>query len=459
MHGSPPALPVHADRFDLHTRLPALLGQTVDNVATSSRSAGRSAVRRRVALLRRRRRLRRMLGSSTLAAGMVAGGIHTRPDGHAGLVAPPPATTPAGPAPAGAAPPTSRPASAPAPARPATSWSWDPGERVDREAADPGALYADGRLHVYATSATHCVGAACRDYRVPRFGSRGPAWPGRLEGDAMPRRPDWAAPHDDAIWGPAAARIGDRYVLYFAASAAGSGDTLKCLGAAIAPSPAGPFAPLPQPLHCTPGYWSIDPYPVTDGQRWYLLWRQDDGANATGRIVAARLSPDGLALAGPETSTLLVGGFQWEEGYPDGAPGFGPIENPAMARHPSTGEWLLTWSANRWETQHYATGLAVCAGPLGPCRRTTGASPWIRTSADPSIATTARLGGAGGLSFAAGPDEELYAVLHAYRGAGRAPGALRVAWAFRVEPSGTPAGYRLIEIARNHPAGASVSEA
>jgi hypothetical protein len=64
-----------------------------------------------------------------------------------------------------------------------------------------------------------------------------------------------------------------------------------------------------------------------------------------------------------------------------------------------------------------------------------------------------------GLSFAAGPGNELYAVLHAYRGAGQAPGALRVAWAFRVEPSGTPAGYRLIEIARNHPAGASVSEA
>jgi hypothetical protein len=101
--------------------------------------------------------------------------------------------------------------------------------------------------------------------------------------------------------------------------------------AATSLSPAVPFAPLPQPLHCTPGHWSIDPYPVTDGHRWYLLWRQDDGANVTGRIVGARLS--------------------------------------------------------------------------------------------------------------------------------QAPGALRVAWAYRVEPSRTPAGYRLIEIARNHPAQASVSEA
>jgi Glycosyl hydrolases family 43 len=456
MHVSPPALPVHSDRPDLDTRLTALLGQAVGAVATGSRPAGRTAVRRRVALLRRRRRLRRVLGSSTLAAGMVAGGLHTRLQGHTSSVTAAPAPAPV---PRGAARHTSRPASPPAP-QPATSWSWDPGERVDREAADPAALYADGGFHVYATSATHCVRGACRHYRVPRFGSPEPALPGRLEGDAMPGRPDWVAPDDDAIWAPAAARIGDRYVLFFAASAAGSGDApLKCLGAAISPSPAGPFAPLPHPLHCAPGYWSIDPYPVTDGQRWYLLWRQDDGANVTGRIVAARLSPDGLALAGSEMGTLLVGSYSWEEGYPDGTPGIGPIENPAMARHPATGEWLLTWSANRWETQHYATGLAVCAGPLGPCRRTTGASPWIRTSADPSIATTARLGGTGGLSFAAGPGNQLYAVLHAYRGSGQAPGALRAAWAFRVEPSGTPAGYRLIEIARNHPAGASVSEA
>jgi hypothetical protein len=457
MHAYPPALPVHSNRPDLDTRLPALLGQTVGDVATGSRPAGRTAVRRRVALLRRRRRLRRMLGSSTLAAGMVAGGLPSRFDGHTSPVATAPATSAAR---RGAAPPTARAASPRAPAQPAVSWSRDPGEGVDREAADPGALYADGGFHVYATSATHCVRGACRDYRVPRFGSPAPAVPGRLLGDAMPERPDWVAPDDDAMWAPAAARIGDRYVLYFAASAAGSGDApLKCLGAAMSPSPAGPFAPLPHPLHCTPGHWSIDPYPVTDGQRWYLLWRQDDGANVTGRIVTARLRPDGLALAGSETGTLLVGTFSWEEGYPVGTPGIGPIENPAMARHPATSEWLLTWSANRWETQHYATGLAICAGPLGPCRRTTGASPWLRTSADRSIATTARLGGAGGLSFATGPGNDLYAVLHAYRGAGQAPGALRVAWAYRVEPSGTPAGYRLIEIARNHPAGASVSEA
>ena len=76
----------------------------------------------------------------------------------------------------------------------------------------------------------------------------------------MPGRPAWVAPDDDAIWAPAAARIGDRYVLYFAASAAGSGDAaLKCLGAAISPSPAGPFAPLPNPCTARPATGASTP--------------------------------------------------------------------------------------------------------------------------------------------------------------------------------------------------------
>lgn len=452
----PPSVPARASVPDLDGCLRSRLLEVVGDVATDPPPAARASVRRRVAILRRRRRLRRALGSGTLAAGIVAGSVHARPDGQGDSAAAPPASSPAR---QGAAPPPSVPAG-PSSAPAGSSWSWDPGEGVDREAADPGALYADGRFHVYSTSARHCVSGACRDYRVPHFAGHDLAAPGRLAGDAMPTLPDWVSPDDDAIWAPAAARIDDRYVLYFAATSRGSGDpAVKCLGAAVSARPEGPFDPLPDPLHCTPHYWSIDPYPVSDGHRWYLLWRQDDGDNVTGRIVAAALGPGGLALEGSTTVTLLVGAFPWEEGYPGDTPGIGPIENPAMARHPATGDWLLTWSANRWQTQEYATGLAICSGPLGPCRRISGASPWIRTSADPSIDTTARLGGAGGLSFVAGPGHQLFALLHAYRGGGQAPEARRVAWAFRVEPTGAPSGYRLIEIGRNHSAQAPVNQA
>jgi hypothetical protein len=129
-----------------------------------------------------------------------------------------------------------------------------------------------------------------------------------------------------------------------------------------------------------------------------------------------------------------------------------------MVRHPATGDLLLTWSANLWETQAYATGLARCEGVLGPCRRTSEEQPWLRTSGDAGFGTAATFGGAGGLSFVMTPDDEVYALLHAYRGDGQAPGAVRTGWAFRVEASGPGGpGYRLVDIAGNHSAGTTVS--
>lgn len=388
-----------------------------DGPAVDSLAAARRAVRRRIQRHYRRRRVRNTLSSGTVAAGLFAG-VHQVPDSTRAAL---PAAGPVAAADPGAGPGLD------------PSWS-------GQEAADPGALADDrGRLYVFTTSSAAGW--------VPRFTGAGPtAGPARpAPTDAMPTRPAWVDPDDRAIWAPQVARVGDRYVMYFAATSASG---TKCLGAAVASSPEEDFRPLPHPLWCTPGYWSIDPYPVVDGDRLYLLWRQDDPAHVTGTIVAAELRPDGLAVAGTPV-TLLVGAYRWEEGYPGNA-GIGPVENPALARHPATGEWLLTWSANLWETQRYATGLAVCAGPLGPCERVSREEPWV--------GTTARFGGAGGLSFVTttgGPGEgdQLFAVLHAYSGAGEAPAAPRVTWVFRVEAdAGTGSGprYRLVDAVGNH---------
>ena len=191
---------------------------------------------------------------------------------------------------------------------------------------------------------------------------------GRLDGDAMPDRPDWVAPDDDAIWAPAPARIGDRYVLYFAATAARSGRRhevprgrdLRVAGGAVRPTsrPTALHARLLEhrPLPGQRRPWLV---PALAPGRRRQRHRQDRGIQAGPR------RPPIASMAGPTTTTLLVGAFSWEEGYPEGTPGIGPIENPAMARHPATGQWLLTWSANRWETQDYATGLAVCDRTAG----------------------------------------------------------------------------------------------
>jgi hypothetical protein len=389
-------------------------------------------------------------------------GATAAPDEAPGVAPPPPA------------PPAPRmPDPQPVPG-PWDSWTRDPGG-ADHELADPGAVYADGAFHVYGTSSNPCVGGQCAMWWVPRFTSRSLSEPGLAAGDAMPERPAWVPENDRAIWAPSVARVGGRYVLYFAATAASGRDRgHKCVGAAQSPTPTGPFVPEAQPLRCTAGFWSLDPYVVDDGSGPVLLWRQDDAAHPTGMIVAARLRPDGLALAdGAEVRTMVAGAAAWEDGYPtDGAAaaaalrtpaaavrvgrggrsasaaanpaGIGPIENPALARDPATGAWLLTWSANRWETRDYATGLATCQGPLGPCQRVSTDAPWLRTSTDPAISTGARFDGIGGLTFVAGPDDALYALFHAYRaGPAEVPGG-RVAWAYRVEP-GAGAGYRLVE--------------
>jgi hypothetical protein len=348
-------------------------------------------------------------------------------------------------------------------ADPWQSWSHDGFWEMDRPLADPAALYAGGEFNVYTTTAPACIPGRCPTYWVPRFTSSSLSSTAGLRNDAMPARPAWVDARSRSIWAPSVIQLGRRYVMYFSATAGhGHAAGKKCIGTAASPSPAGPFLPLEQPLMCgPPGYWALDPYVVSDGVHLYLLWREDDAAHVRGKIVGAQLANDGMSFQGATKRTLMAGEFPWEDGSrtaparpsrtgrrlpPDAGPGrsgIGPIENPAMARHPDTGQWLLTWSANRWDTQDYATGLAVCRGPLGPCERRSREKPWLHTSRDSAIETSAEFGGAGGLSFVTGPDQELYAIFHAYRGTNTAAESARIGWAYRVD--GIADSYELVE--------------
>ena len=123
---APPA-PVLADDADLVAQLCSFLVRRVDDLAPTSGRSARTSVRQRVAALhRRRRRLRHALGSSTLAAGVTAGGVQhwlvgdqsgqapaTTADASAG----PPATEP----PPTAPPTTEPPIAPPPPPAPVTS--------------------------------------------------------------------------------------------------------------------------------------------------------------------------------------------------------------------------------------------------------------------------------------------------------------------------------------------------
>jgi len=327
------------------------------------------------------------------------------------------------------------------------SWSDNPLSDRRHHFADPGVLHAADQYIAYGTSARSCPDAGCPMYWVPRYTAPTLKHQAELADDAMPDMPAWVDPDDRGIWAPSVAHIGDQYVMYFAATAGPGGGLpagAKCLGLATSRSADGPFTPSPHALWCADGgFWALDPYPVRDGDRWFLLWREDDAANVRGKIVAAAITPDGLGFAGgSDKATLMIGEVPWEDGGGGrSGGGIGPIENPAIARHPETGQWLLTWSANRWETRDYATGLATCMGPLGPCARVSREEPWLRTSDDPSIDTGASFSGAGGLTFV--PDgDRLYVVFHAYRDDDGDIGA-RVAWAYRVVVDDN--AYRLAE--------------
>src|SRR5262245_31966228 len=145
------------------------------------------------------------------------------------------------------------------------SWTRDP-SGTDHELADPGAVYADGAFHAYGTSSTQCVAGKCGMWWVPRFTSPALDESATPAGDAMPDRPAWVPESDRAIWAPSVAHVGDRYVLYFAATAAsGPHEGHKCLGAAQSASPTGPFVPEPHPVRCEAGLWSLAPSGVDQG--------------------------------------------------------------------------------------------------------------------------------------------------------------------------------------------------
>jgi hypothetical protein len=81
--------------------------------------------------------------------------------------------------------------------------------------------------------------------------------------------------------------------------------------------------------------------------------------SAPTKIKSRQLNPDGMSFApGTAPVTILQTELPWEGNS---------IENPSMVRYQGT-YWLIV-SGNEWESAAYRTGQAACAGPLGPCSR------------------------------------------------------------------------------------------
>jgi beta-xylosidase len=197
---------------------------------------------------------------------------------------------------------------------------------------------------------------------------------GELAGDALPELPAWSEP--DHVWAPSVTAVDDGYVLHYTTRHTASGR--QCISVAVSDDPAGPFIDdSDEPLVCTLDLGgSIDPSTIeADGELW-LLWKSDGNCCGIPTIIFAQpLSDDGTELAG-DAVELIRNDLWWERDV---------VEGPSMIE--IDGEFHLLYSANRWDTEAYAVGHAVCETVTGPCVK----------DPDPWLADTELTSGPGGL--------------------------------------------------------------
>ena len=267
-----------------------------------------------------------------------------------------------------------------------------PGFAYDQNFPDPSVVYdpTTGGYYAYATTTGGAYVPAMSSSDATTWRARD-AYPGgtppcvpfedRFYNDALPCPSPWApVVHPGSrlpreIWSPGAARIGGRWVLWYAVR-----ETLArqrfCLTVAVSDEgPLGPFTDAhPGPLQCDADpNGSIDPQPFVDPATGtpYLAWKSEGvPGSAPTRIWVRQLRPDGLAFAAGSTARAVLGttGGSWEGNV---------IESPSMVSY--GGRWLLFYSANEWDSAAYAIGMATCDSPLGPCTKSP-QNPILRTA-------------------------------------------------------------------------------
>ncbi len=188
------------------------------------------------------------------------------------------------------------------------------------------------------------------------------------DNDALRAPASWAEYRDvdgaplARAWAPSVARIGRRYIEFYATSP----DTdlrQTCLTVTTSASPLGPFVDRSTgPLVCPDKGRAIDPWVWSSrGGRHWLVWKTKGlRRTSTNRLMVRELSGRGTSFRrGSQARELLRNDRASWEGL--------TVENPSFVRY--GGRSYLFYSGNDWTTERYATGYAVCRGVTGPCRK------------------------------------------------------------------------------------------
>jgi xylan 1,4-beta-xylosidase len=226
---------------------------------------------------------------------------------------------------------------------------------------DPDVSLIDGSYYAVATS-----GGWSPTFRILKSTDLR-SW--SIGGSAFQRAPGWAK---DSFWAPELAALpSGGYALFYSAMPKRAREKQRkpwyCLGVATAPSPLGPWRDLGRPLRCTPR-GTIDPTPVVDGDKLYLVYKED--GNAFGRptpILLQELRADGRRLLGAPRELLRNRPGSWERNV---------IEAPFLVQR--DGGWTMLYSGALCCSKD-------CAYAVGAARAPTLAGPWTRYSGNPIL--------------------------------------------------------------------------
>ena len=219
----------------------------------------------------------------------------------------------------------------------------------DRSYADPFVLPVNGTYYAYATDGDLGEVQVIRSTDLV-------SWTKAGTGEALGDAPSWA--QEDDVWAPAVTKLSDSsYVLYAAFEKTSTGE--RCIGAATASSPEGPFQAVDSFALCRPSQGGvIDPSVFVSGSTRYLLWKTEGvpGNNQEPPSVYSQpLTATGLGLTGQQ-ARIFRSEQPWEGTL---------VENPSMISEGT--RTYLFYSGNEWESDDYGIGWAACAGPQGPC--------------------------------------------------------------------------------------------
>lgn len=250
---------------------------------------------------------------------------------------------------------------APADAFPGAPW-FQPGRPYNQNFPDPAIILVDSTYYAYATT----TGGSSMPVMTS---SDLKTW--IAHGDALVSGPSWS-PREGAgwnIWAPTVVELPTGKFLSAFAARTGDGDR-RCIAIATADSPLGPFRSVGnEPFVCElDANGAIDPFLIVDDANVpWLIWKNEGVPPGHPTLASRRtafwsrpLTDTGTAWRTDSTVNFLM------ETTESVRPWQGTVvENPAMLAWGDS--YLLTYSANQYDSIHYATGWARCEAPAGPC--------------------------------------------------------------------------------------------